>query len=146
LPFIILLGGDQHFCKIAVRSRESWGGYDLHEWMAGKIWNYKSDRDKGYYRAFGLITINTTEKSATAQLEYFDHLGNPHQGRRILYTTLGSLRCLLDSPSGVTGVSKKDLGYIDRLRPKTSGPLWEVMPETTGETLTERDLGWPGDR
>ena len=143
---IILLGGDQHLCKIAVRSRESWGGYDLHEWMAGQLWNTKRERDRGYYRAFGLITINTSEKPATARLEYFDHLGNSHQGRRILYTTLGSLRCLLDSPSGVTGVSKKNLGYIDRLRPWTSGPLWEVMPETTGETLTENDLGWPNGK
>jgi len=140
---IILLGGDQHVCKIAVRPRESWNGYDLHEWMAGQLWNSKTDRDKGYFRGFGLITLDTIEKPATARLEFFDHLGQPHRGRRILYTTLGALRSLLDSPAGVTGVSKENLKYIDRFRPKTSGPLWESLPVTTGETLTEHDLAWP---
>ncbi len=139
---VILLGGDQHTCKIAVRPKESWNGYDLHEWMAGQLWNSKADRDKGYWRAFGLITLNTIKKPATARLEFFDRLGQPHQGRRILYTTLGALRGLLDSPAGVTGVPKENLRYIDRLRPKTSGPLWEIMPATTGETLTENDLDW----
>ena len=140
---VILLGGDQHFCKIAVRPKESWGGYDLHEWMAGQLWNSKADRDRGYFRGFGLITLDTTIKPATARLEFFDRLGEPHQGRRILYTTLGALRALLDSPAGVTGVPKENLRYIDRLRPKTSGPLWEIMPVTTGEKLTEDDLEWP---
>jgi alkaline phosphatase D len=139
---VILLGGDQHFCKIAVRPKESWGGYDLHEWMAGQLWNTKSERDRGHFRAFGLITLDTTKKPATARLEFFDRLGQPHHGRRILYTKLGALRALLDSPTGVTGVPKENLGYIDRLRPTTSGQLWEIMPETTGETLTEKDLDW----
>ncbi len=139
---VVLLGGDQHTCKIAVRPKESWGDYDLHEWMAGQLWNSKADRDKGYCRAFGLITLDTTKKPATAHLEFFDRLGQPHQGRRILYTTLGALRGLLDSPAGVTGVPKENLRYIDRIRPKTSGPLWEIMPVTTGETLTENDLDW----
>ena len=143
IPGVILLGGDQHFCKIAVRPKESWGGYDLHEWMAGQLWNSKADREKGYWRAFGLITLDTTKKPATARLEFFGRLGQPHQGRRILYTTLGALRGLLDSPAGVTGVPKENLRYIDRLRPTTSGALWEIMPVTTGETLTENDLYWP---
>jgi len=143
IPGVILLGGDQHTCKIAVRPKESWGGYDLHEWMAGQLWNSKAERDKGYSRAFGLITLDTIKKTATARLEFFDRLGEPHQGRRILYTTLGALRGLLDSPAGVTGVPKENLRYIDRLRPKTSGLLWEIMPVTTGETLTEKDLNWP---
>ncbi len=143
IPGIILLGGDQHVCKIAVRPRESWNGYDLHEWMAGQLWNHKKDREGGYFRGFGLITLNTKEKPATARLEFFDHLGQPHRGRRILYTTLGTLRALLDSPAGVTGVPKENLRYIDRFRPKTSGLLWESLPVTTGETLTEHDLVWP---
>ena len=143
---IILLGGDQHACKIAVRPKESWNGYDLHEWMAGQLWNSKTDREKGYFRAFGLVTINTKEEPATARLEFFDLHGQPHQGRRILYTTLGALRALLDSPAGVTGVPEKNLKYVDRFRPKTSGLLWESLPATSGETLTEYDLRWPSDR
>jgi hypothetical protein len=89
-----------------------------------------------------LITIDTTKRPATASLKFFDRLGQPHQGKRILYTTLGALRGLLDSPVGVTGVSKENRSYIDRLRPTTSGSFWEVMPATTGETLTEQDLDW----
>ncbi|MFQ6035412.1 MAG: alkaline phosphatase D family protein [Sedimentisphaerales bacterium] len=143
---VILLGGDQHACKIAVRPRESWNGYDLHEWMAGQLWNSKNDLQKGYFRAFGIITVDTNEKPATARLEFFDVHGQPHQGRRILYTTRGALRALLDSPRGATGVPEKNLRYIDRLRPKTSGPLWDDMPVTIGETLTEYDLRWPSGR
>jgi len=139
---IILLGGDQHACKIAVRPRESWNGYDLHEWMAGQLWNRKADRKKGYFRAFGLITVNTEEKPAKARLEFFDLNGRPHHGRRILYTELGALRALLDSPRGATDVSQENRRYIDRFRPGTSGPLWETLPVTTGETLTEHDLRW----
>ena len=142
IPGVVLLGGDQHTCKIAVRPKESWGGYDLHEWMAGQLWNSKADRDKGYSRAFGLITLDTTKEPTSARLEFFDRLGEPHKGRRILYTTLGALRGLLDSPVGVTGIPKENLRYIDRLRPKTSGPLWKIMPVTTGETLTENVLDW----
>ena len=140
---VILLGGDQHMCKVAVRPRESWDGYDLHEWMAGQLWNSKGDREKGYFRAFGLVTVDTNEKPAKAHLEFFDLNGQPHKGRRILYTELGALRALLDSPQGVTGVSQGNRRYIDRLRPGTSGKLWEILPFTTGETLTEHDLSWP---
>ena len=140
---VILLGGDQHMCKIAVRPRESWDGYDLHEWMAGQLWNSKGDREKGYFRAFGLVTVDTKEKPAKAHLEFFDLNGQPHQGRRILYTELGALRVLLDSPQGVTGVSQGNRRYIDRLRPGTSGKLWEILPCTTGEILTEHDLRLP---
>ena len=140
---ITLLGGDQHACKIAVRPRESWGGYDLHEWMAGQLWNSKGDRERGYFRAFGLVTVNAKGKPAKARLEFFDLNGQPHQGRRVLYTELGALRALLDSPQGVTGVSQGNRRYIDRLRPGTSGELWEALPFTTGETLTEHDLRWP---
>ncbi|MGB2866673.1 MAG: alkaline phosphatase D family protein [Sedimentisphaerales bacterium] len=140
---IILLGGDQHMCKVAVRPRESWNGYDLHEWMAGQLWNGKADRRKGYFRAFGLITVNTEERPAKARLEFFDLNGRPHHGRRILYTELGALRALLDSPRGATDVSQENRRYIDRFRPGTSGPLWETLPVTTGETLTEQDLRWP---
>jgi alkaline phosphatase D len=127
---IILLGGDQHACKIAVRPNESWKGYDLHEWMAGQLWNSKKDRKKGYFRGFGLITLNTKGKPVTARLQFFDLYGRPHRGRRILYTTLGTLRALLDSPPGVTGVPKENLTYIDRFRPKTSGPLWLQVTKT----------------
>ena len=140
---ITLLGGDQHACKIAVRPWESWGGYDLHEWMAGQLWNSKGDRERGYFRAFGLVTVNTKGEPAKARLEFFDLNGQPHQGRRILYTELGALRAMLDSPQGVTGVSQGNRRYIDRLRPGTSGELWEALPFTIGETLTEHDLHWP---
>lgn len=140
---VILLGGDQHTCKIAVRPKESWGGYDLHEWMAGQLWNSERDVERGYAKGFGLITIDATGEPATARLEFFDKEGRPREGRRILYTTLGSLRALLDSPVGATGVAEGDRGYIDRLRPGTSGPLWDIMPATTGEVLSEIDLDWP---
>ena len=140
---ITLLGGDQHTCKIAVRPRESWGGYDLHEWMAGQLWNSERDRERGYSRAVGLITVDAKRDPAEARLEFFDLNGRPHQGRRILYTGLGALRAMLDSPQGATGVSQGNRRYIDRLRPGTSEELWEALPFTTGETLTEYDLRWP---
>jgi hypothetical protein len=111
--------------------------------MAGQLWNSKGDREKGYFRAFGLATIDTNEKPAKAHLEFFDLNGRPHQGRRILYTELGALRALLDSPQDVTGVSQGNRRYIDRLRPGTSKKLWEILPFTTSETLTEHDLSWP---
>lgn len=139
---VILLGGDQHTCKIAVRPRESWNGYDLHEWMAGQLWNHRKDVERGYAKGFGLITIDATNDPATAGLAFFDERGRRREGRRILYTELGALRSLLDSPAGATQVPQADLRYIDRLRPQTSGPLWDVMPLTTGETLSEHDLDW----
>jgi alkaline phosphatase D len=140
---VILLGGDQHACKIAVRPGESWNGYDLHEWMAGQLWNHQRDRERGYTRGFGLITLDTTARPATARLAFFDEEGHPRQGRRILYTERGALRALLDSPAGATGVAPENRKYIDRLRPVTSGPLWDAMPPATGEVLSEHDLDWP---
>lgn len=137
---IVLLGGDQHFHKIGVRPGESWGGYDLHEWMAGQLWNRsESQRRHGMYRGFGLITLDTAAAPATARLEFFDQQGNPRKGRRILYTTPGALRVLWDSPPGVTG-KQPPRSTDGELRPKTSGPLWDSLPATTGETLTEEDL------
>lgn len=143
---VILLGGDQHVCKIAVRPKESWSGYDLHEWMAGQLWNQQKDLELGYTKGFGLITLDATKKPATARLEFFDGQGRPRKGRRILYTELGALRALLDSPVGVTGVPSENRKYIDRLRPATSGPLWDIMPPTTGEVLSESDLDWSNNK
>ena len=113
------------------------------QFRADPLWNSKGDREKGYFRAFGLVTVDTNKKFAKAHLEFFDLNGQSHQGRRILYTELGALRALLDSPQGVTGVSQENRRYIDRLSPGTSKKLWEILPFTTGETLTEHDLRWP---
>lgn len=139
---IILLGGDQHFHKIGVRPAESWGGYDLHEWMAGQLWNSEETQKRtGCPRGFGIITIDTNAAPATSRLEFFDEHGKPRLGRRILYTTPGALRALWDSPPGATkDVPRSSDG---ELRPATSGPLWEALPATTGETLTEENLKWP---
>ena len=136
---VILLGGDQHACKISVRPGESWGGYDLHEWMAGQIWNKEiRQRLKDYYRGFGIITIDTGVKPQTAQLEFFDYNGNPRQGVRIPYTTPGALRPMWNSPPGA---AEKPPRSIDgELRIHTSGPIWEALPRSTGETLTIEDL------
>ncbi len=139
---IILLGGDQHFHKIGVRPAESWGGYDLHEWMAGQIWNSKESQKRTLTpRGFGIITIDTRNSPATSRLEFFDEHGKPRLGRRIPYTTPGALRALWDSPPG----ANKDVPRSSdgELRPATSGPLWEALPGTTGETLTEENLKWP---
>ncbi|GAF69851.1 unnamed protein product, partial [marine sediment metagenome] len=32
------------------------------------------------------------------------------------------------------------------LRPATSGLLWDALPATTGETLTEENLKWPASK
>jgi alkaline phosphatase D len=142
---IILLGGDHHFHKIGVRPRESWGGYDLHEWMAGQLWNKaETQRLHGTLRGFGLITIDTSYLPARTCLEFFDEHGQPRLGRRIPYTTTGALRAFWDSPPGAIGNAPRSVD--GELRPKTSGPLWEALPTTTGETLTEKDLGWPDSR
>ncbi|TKJ34469.1 MAG: hypothetical protein CEE38_18155 [Planctomycetes bacterium B3_Pla] len=139
---IILLGGDQHFHKIGVRPAESWGGYDLHEWMAGQLWNTEEIQKRtGTLRGFGLITIDTRVSPATSRLEFFDEHGKPRLGRRIPYTTIGALRALWDSPPGATGETPRSSD--GELRPATSGPLWEALPATTGETLTEENLEWP---
>jgi alkaline phosphatase D len=139
---IILLGGDQHFHKIGVRPAESWGGYDLHEWMAGQIWNRLETQKRTLCRrGFGIITIDTKASPATSRLEFFDEYGKPRLGRRIPYTTPGALRALWDSPPGANEeVPRSSDG---ELRPATAGPLWEALPATTGETLTEEDLEWP---
>jgi alkaline phosphatase D len=145
IPGIILLGGDQHFHKIGVRPAESWGGYDLHEWMAGQIWNSKERQKRTLTpRGFGIITIDTNASPATSRLEFFDEHGKPRLGRRIPYTTPGALRALWDSPPGANkNVPRSSDG---ELRPATSGPLWEALPATTGEILTEENLKWPASR
>ena len=136
---IILLGGDQHACKIAVRPKESWGGYDLHEWMAGQIWNEEiQKRLNDYYRGFGIITIDTNVKPQTAQLEFFDYTGNPRQGVRIPYTTPGALRAMWNSPPAAT--AKPHRSIDGELRIHTSGSIWEALPHSTGETLTVENL------
>ncbi len=140
---VILLGGDQHLHKIGVRPRETWGGYDLHEWMAGQIWNkFESQKLRGFLRGFGMITIDTTVTPATSRLEFFDGQGGPRQGRRILYTPPGALRTLWDSPPGVLG-EKPPRSVDGELRPNSSGPVWESLPQSTSETLTEDDLRLP---
>ncbi|MHC4170937.1 MAG: alkaline phosphatase D family protein, partial [Planctomycetota bacterium] len=145
IPGIILLGGDQHFHKIGVRPAESWGGYDLHEWMAGQIWNRLETQKRTLTpRGFGIITIDTKSSPATSRLEFFDEHGKPRLGRRIPYTTPGALRALWDSPPGANEeVPRSSDG---ELRPATSGPLWEALPVTTGETLTEENLKWPAGK
>lgn len=69
---LILLGGDQHRCKIGIRSGASWGGYDLHEWMAGPLWNHKME-----VRAFGLITLDTRKSPHSAEVRFLDVGGKP---------------------------------------------------------------------
>lgn len=135
---LILLGGDHHVCKIAVRPAESWGGYDLHEWMAGQIW----ERPDPYHpRGFGIITVDTTITPATAKLEFFGDRGYPRIGKRLLYTTPGALRALWNSPPGVLpAVPRSSDG---ELRPHTSGPVWDALPDTIGETLTLEQLRFP---
>jgi len=142
---IILLGGDQHFHKIGVRPAESWGGYDLHEWMAGQLWNEEETQKRtGTLRGFGIITIDTKAAPATSRLEFFDEHGKPRLGRRIPYTTPGALRALWNSPPGASKeVPRSSDG---ELRPATSGPLWEALPATTGEMLTEENLKWPASK
>lgn len=128
---VILLGGDQHQCSIAVRPEESWGGYDLHEWMAGRLW--AGDRE-GEIRGFGLVTVDTTAEPPQARLQFFDHQGQPYQGKRLPYTTPGALRALWDSPPGSMG---KPLRSADgEIRHTTSGAVWDALPSVTGETLT----------
>jgi len=97
--------------------------------MAGQIWNSKESQKRTLTpRGFGIITIDTKH-------------GKPRLGRRIPYTTPGALRALWDSPPG----ANKDVPRSSdgELRPATSGPLWEALPGTTGETLTEENLKWP---
>lgn len=139
IPGIILLGGDQHFCKIGVRPRESWGGYDLHEWMAGQLWTREKDIDN---RAFGMITLDTTVTPPEAKLEFIDANGNPKEGRRIPYTMLGVLRSLWNSPPGATDPPPDKWTLSGELK-RSSGPIWDVLPRPTGETLTSEHLRWP---
>ncbi|MCP5114759.1 MAG: hypothetical protein GY953_28350, partial [bacterium] len=137
---IVLLGGDQHQCTITVRPKESWGGYDLHEWMAGRLWAGSRTNE---IEGFGLITVNTTVDPPTARLEFFDQRGRPYQGKRLLYTTPGALRALWDSPPGSMGVPLRSAD--GEVRHTTSGAVWDAMPSTTGETLTLDDLRFDRD-
>ena len=138
---VILLGGDQHQCKIGVRPRESWAGYDLHEWMAGRLW---SGQRAGQSHGFGLITIDTTAQPPTARLAFFDHDGASRTGTRVLYTTPGALRAMWDSPAGSLGTPPRSAD--GELRSSTSGAIWDAQPTTTGETLTLDDLRFPPTR
>ncbi len=131
---IILLGGDQHYCKIGVRPKESWGGYDLHEWMAGQLWNRQADVEA---RGFGLITVDTALSVPQARLQFFDHHGNPRNGKRIPYTTPGSLRALWDSPPGTT---VPPVRAADGELRRGSGPIWDALPDVSTETLSAGDL------
>lgn len=131
---IILLGGDQHYCKIGVRPKESWGGYDLHEWMAGQLWNREADVEA---RGFGIITIDTALPVPEARLQFFDHRGEPRNGKRIPYTTPGSLRALWDSPPGTT---VPPVRAADGELRRNTGPIWDALPDVSAETLSERDL------
>ena len=140
IPGIILLGGDQHFCKIGVRPGDSWRGYDLHEWMAGQLWTRAKDVDN---RAFGMITLDTTATPPEAKLEFIDAHGNPREGRRIIYTELGTLRALLDSPPGTVMDPPPDRWTLSGELKRSTGALWDAMPISTGETLTLEDLQWP---
>ena len=97
------------------------------------------EKDSGN-RAFGLITLDTTVTPPTARLEFFDVYGNPREGRRIPYTTHGALRALWNSPPGATEDPPR---AIDGELRRTSGPLWNALPISTGETLTLDDLQWP---
>jgi len=91
--------------------------------------------------ASNVSSVQAGTTPTTSRLEFFDEHGKPRLGRRIPYTTPGALRALRDSPPGAT---KEVPGSSDgELRPATSGPLWEALPATTGETLTEENLQWP---
>ncbi len=135
---VVLLGGDQHECKIGVRPAETWHGYDLHEWMAGQIWNRDRARAR---RGFGMITLDTTVAPAKAALEFFDQNGIARAGKRILYTPPGALRTLLSSSPGASASpgTKVPRAADGELR-SNSGPLWDAMPSTTGEVLTTKQL------
>jgi hypothetical protein len=140
---IVLLGGDQHDCKICVRPGESWDGYDLHEWMAGQLWNRAPvGAEPAPTRGFGVITVDTTADPPTARLEFLDENGNPKNGTRALYTTPGALRALWNSPPGVIGKPPRAVtGEIGR----RAGPLWDALPKVDGETLTLDRLSWPAE-
>ena len=135
---IILLGGDQHRCAIGVRPRESWDGYDLHEWMAGRL---HAGGRKNQIEAFGMITVDTTAEPPAAKLEFFDLEGRPYEGRGILYTSPGALRSMWDSPAGSMGTPPRSAD--GEIRPATSGLIWDALPRATGETLTLDDLRFP---
>jgi hypothetical protein len=141
---LILLGGDQHVCKVSVRPRESWGGYDLHEWMAGRLVNRQRDYEaKPWSRGFGLVTVNTKVDPPTAKLEFFNDKGQPHEGAKVLYTTPGALRALWDSPAGAFGEPPRS--FDGELRPLTAEDIWDALPKTTGYTIPLTELQWPED-
>jgi len=141
---LILLGGDQHVCKVSIRPRESWGGYDLHEWMAGRLVNRQREYEKQpWSRGFGLVTVNTAADPPTTTLEFFNDKGQPHAGTKILYTGPGALRSLWDSPAAAFG--KPPRSFDGELRPLTAVDVWRALPTTTGYTIPLTELQWPKD-
>lgn len=139
---LILLGGDQHVCKVSVRPRESWGGYDLHEWMAGRLVNRQRDyQEQPWSRGFGLVTVNTNVDPPTTKLEFFNDRGQAHAGTKVLYTGPGALRALWDSPAGAFG--KPPRSSDGELRPLTAGDIWNALPKTSGYTIPLTAIQWP---
>lgn len=110
----------------------------MHEWMAGQLWNRQNQTY--FSRGFGIITVDTTIAPATARLEFFDQQGNAREGKRLLYTTSGALRALWNSPPGV--IRDPPRAIDGELRPD-SGPVWDALPSSTGETLTLEQLRFP---
>ncbi|NQV32682.1 MAG: alkaline phosphatase D family protein [Phycisphaeraceae bacterium] len=139
---LILLGGDQHVCKVSIRPRESWGGYDLHEWMAGRLVNPQQDyEEQPWSRGFGLVTVNTEVDPPATTLEFFNDKGKSHAGTKIPYTAPGALRALWDSPAGAFG--RPPRSFDGELRPLTSAEIWGTLPTTTGYTIPLTELQWP---
>ena len=139
---LILLGGDQHECKVSIRPRESWGAYDLHEWMAGRLVNRQRDyEEQPWTRGFGMVTVNTKIDPPTVKLEFFNDKGQAHAGTKILYTGPGALRALWDSPAGAFG--KPPRSFDGELRTLTAADIWDAMPKTTGFTIPLTELQWP---
>jgi len=147
IPGIILLGGDQHACKINVRPGHTWGGYDLREWMAGRIWNGGSE-----HRGFAIITVDTETSPPAARLKFLDDEGNPKYGRRVPYTRPGDTVKMWDHLLRVAGVPREEMPHVKQSKTpwdgevRTSGGLWDYLPRTTGEFLTAPQLRWPDTR
>jgi alkaline phosphatase D len=139
---IILLGGDQHDCKVSIRPRETWGGYDLHEWMAGRLVNPdKEYNERPESRGFGMVTVDTRAEPPVATVEFFDNDGKPRNGSKILYTQPGALRALWDSPAAAFGTPPRS--FDGELRHHTSEDVWDAMPVTPGYTIPLTELQWP---
>ena len=141
---IILLGGDQHACKISVRPGETWDGYDLHEWMAGRLWERRPEKC-----AFGMITMDTTRTPATAKLEFFDLYGKPKQGRLVPYTPAKAPAKLWDELLDKQGVPPEQKRAVKPSREpwdgeiRPSGGLWKLLPKNTGEVISLAQLQFP---